>query len=108
MNGQLEYVYEVTYDVAGDRREEYENWVPGANERWLAIEELTHFSAYRNEKGLSPQVKLVFGFDSLRDWAGFVDSDAHKRNIDDLRSFCNGLQAVLWEPSPFAETFAQP
>jgi len=93
------YWYEITYEVAAERRDEYDRWLPEAMIGWLERSEVEVFQAYRRETGSGGELKLVFQFDDRETWTSFVASDAHVANIERLRSLAASVDEDLWKPS---------
>ncbi|MFW6435850.1 MAG: hypothetical protein ACOCY1_05655 [Halovenus sp.] len=91
------YEYEVAFDVSGGRREDYDEWRRTGALQWLAHEDVAEFAVYHNDQGLSPSVKFVFAFESLRAWASFVVSDEHEAAVDSLRTLTEQLDGMLWQ-----------
>lgn len=93
------YWYEITYEVAPDRCDEYDRWIPEALIGWLERSEVEVFQAYRNETGAGRTLKLVFQFDDRETWAAFVGSDVHAANIERLHALAASVDEGLWKPS---------
>ena len=60
---------------------------------------VVEFRAYRNLLG-SPQVRSATVFQTLADWAKFVDTDEWRTLQAELRAFATDLHLQLWGPSP--------
>lgn len=95
MNTQ--YTYEIEFDVMGPCRNEYETWLARNSLEWVNHETVASFAVRYNNNGFSPEVKLLFGFTSLKKWAQFVTSDEHNAAIEALRAVVTGLNGALWE-----------
>ena len=89
--------YEITFDVLGQRRDEYERWLETHAIDWLAHETVAEFEMYHNDQGLSPELKFAFGFDSLQAWAAFVSSDEHEAATETLETVTERLDGQLWQ-----------
>ncbi|WP_135821977.1 hypothetical protein [Halostella litorea] len=94
---RISHVYEVQFDVPGQCREAYDAWLEADALRWVTHYTVAGFEVFHNEQGLSPETKLVFEFESLREWARFAGSDTHRAAIDRLESLTEHLDATLWE-----------
>ncbi|MGM0372612.1 MAG: hypothetical protein ACQEQJ_08955 [Halobacteriota archaeon] len=92
------YEYDLEYDVPGGKREAYEAWLAEATVTWGMDERVTAFFHQVNDTSLDPGERFVFEFDSLRDWAAFVEGAGHRKNVDRLRGLVTGLRATLWHP----------
>lgn len=90
-------IYEITFDVPGQRRDQYYSWLETDAVDWFAHESVEEFEVYHNDQGLSPGVKFVFRFDSLRAWATFVGSDEHATATEALETFTERLDGQLWQ-----------
>jgi cell wall assembly regulator SMI1 len=93
------YRYEITYAVAEECREQYDQWIPEAMIGWLERSEVEVFQSYRDSTGATLELKLVFQFADRDAWANFVESEVHEENVDQLRSLSESLTARLWKPS---------
>jgi hypothetical protein len=60
---------------------------------------VVEFRAYRILLG-SPQVRSTTVFQTLADWANFVDTDEWRTLQAELRAFATDLHLQLWGPSP--------
>ncbi|KAB1197462.1 MULTISPECIES: hypothetical protein [Haloferax] len=98
------YVFEVTYDVRDDYREEYEAWLSTTTVAWMSSETVCGFHSEQSLAVDCPDVRLLLEFETLADWLTFVDSQAHQRHLLELRTLTNGLDACLWEPTPISLT----
>ena len=99
MTPETPYSYEIEFDVIGACRHEYDCWMAEHCIEWVSHEAVTTFDVWHNDKGMSPEVRFVFGFQSLRQWAAFVNSDVHASTKDALKQVTTGLNAQLWERS---------
>lgn len=90
-------VYEIEFDVLASKREEFEEWLSSDIIDWVNHETIACFEVFQNEKGLSPEVKLSFGFETVRAWATFVGTEEHKAAIERLGTLAEDREAVLWE-----------
>lgn len=90
------YVYEIEFDVCGDCREKYEEWLAAEAIEWIVHESVAGFESYHNEPGMSPETKLIFEFESFEEWAEFVTSTEHDARTDSLESGTEQLNATLW------------
>ena len=92
-------VYEIEFDVPARRRDAFEDWLSEGAVAWINHDAVEHFEVFRNDKGLSPEVKFVFGFGTLQDWATFVNSDEHGTTVEHLEGLTENREAVLWQRS---------
>lgn len=92
------YEYDLEYAVPGEAREAYETWLEDASVTWGMDDRITTFFHQVNDTGFDPGERFVFEFDSLRDWASFVEDDEHQDNVDRLRGLVTDLRATLWNP----------
>lgn len=92
------YEYDLEYSLPGGPREAYECWLEEATLTWGADERVMGFTHQVNDTGFEPCERFVFEFDSLREWAAFVEDDAHQYNVDRLRELVTDLRATLWNP----------
>lgn len=99
MISTTQYWYELTYDVSGGRREEYDRWIPEAMIGWLERPEVEYFRAYRNGTRSSPKLKLVFQFADAEAWRSFAESDVHQANVERLRALGESVEERVWQPS---------
>ena len=90
-------VYEIEFDVPARHREGFEDWLSEEVVEWVSHEAVEYFEVFQNDQGLSPEVKFVFGFETLQDWATFVNSDAHDVAIQRLSTLVENREAVLWQ-----------
>jgi len=90
-------MYEIEFDIVGACRAEYEQWLAENSMQWVTYETVNSFEVWHNDKGMSPEAKFIFGFNSLQQWASFVNSDTHADAKDALRQVVTGLNANLWE-----------
>jgi|AntDeeMetageno51_2_1112566.scaffolds.fasta_scaffold21652_1 hypothetical protein len=93
------YTYEIEFDVRGSYREEYRQWLSENGTRWVSHPSVRSFERRENANGLSPAVKLLFGFGSVEGWRSFVESDVHTEAKATLRRVATDLDATLWERS---------
>ncbi len=90
-------VYEIEFDVPASHREQFENWLSEEVVTWVSHESVGYFEVFQNDKGLSPEVKFVFGFERLEDWTTFVGSEEHEFAIERLEHLAENREAVLWK-----------
>ncbi|MEM4781076.1 MAG: hypothetical protein QXG03_05905 [Halalkalicoccus sp.] len=93
------YVYEIEFDLLGSHRDEYERWLDRYCLDWINQRSVAGFEARSNEQGLSPEVKFVIEFDSIGEWAQFVESEEHGRATETIATVATGRDATLWERS---------
>jgi len=93
------YSYEIEFDVIGAYRDDYDCWMAQNSIRWVSHSAVSTFDVWHNDKGMSPEIRFVFGFQSLKQWASFVNSDVHADAKDALKQVTTGLNAQLWERS---------
>lgn len=91
------YSYEIEFDVLGSCRDEYDQWLAENSIDWITHEAVATFDVWENDKGMSPEVKFLFGFESLQAWARFANSECHARAKDSLKQVVTGLNGTLWE-----------
>lgn len=91
------YSYEIVFDVIGTCRAEYDRWLAENSMEWITHEAVSTFNVWENDKGMSPEVKFVFGFQSLKTWAKFVNSETHASAKDSLKQVVTDLNGTLWE-----------
>ncbi len=99
MKPLVPYSYEIEFDVVGACRNEYDRWMADNSLNWASHHAVTTFDVWHNDTGISPEVRFVFGFQSLKEWATFVNSDVHASAKDTLKTVTTGLNAQLWERS---------
>jgi len=99
MNPYERYVFEVTYDILDQYRKEHDTWLSKTTEQWITTESLDGFRSEQSVMGASPEVRLRFEFDTLTDWATFVESDQHQRTLDRLEELTDWFNTNLWEPA---------
>ncbi len=99
MTHEMPYSYEIEFDVIGACRSDYDCWMAENSVRWVSHPAVTTFDVWQNDKGMSPEVRFVFGFQSLKKWASFVNSDVHANAKDALKQLTTSLNAQLWERS---------
>jgi hypothetical protein len=91
--------YEIEFDVAGYQRDAFEEWLSDGAVAWLSHDRVASFDVFQNDTGLSPAVKFVFGFETLKDWAAFVNSDEHEAAMERFETFADDREAILWQRS---------
>lgn len=91
------YSYEIEFDVIGTCRQEYDRWLAENSIQWVTHEAVSTFDVWENDKGMSPEVKFLFGFQSLQAWARFVKSETHTAAKDSLKQVVTELNGTLWE-----------
>lgn len=91
------HVYEVEFDVCARSQRAYQEWLALGFVEWINHDAISEFAIYRNDKGLSPEVKYHFGFDSVEGWIAFVNSDAHDAAVTKLAGMTEGLNATFWD-----------
>jgi len=91
------YSYEIEFDVIGTCRQEYDQWLAENSMEWVTHDAVATFDVWENDKGMSPEVKFLFGFQSLQAWAQFVNSKCHSAAKDSLKQVVTGLNGTLWE-----------
>ncbi|MEF8843785.1 MAG: hypothetical protein V5A62_19540 [Haloarculaceae archaeon] len=89
--------YEIEFDVPGRRRDAFEEWLSADAVAWLNHDSVATFDVFQNDTGLSPELKFVFGFETLEDWAAFVGSDEHEAAMERFETFADNREAVLWQ-----------
>ena len=104
MRPAFRYEYDVEFDVPGERRDEYDAWLPEATLSWGLDDRVAAFCQQHNDTGFDPGVRFIFEFDSLRDWASFVEGDVHQTNIACLQELAKNLRATLWHPQRLADS----
>ncbi|WP_171006635.1 hypothetical protein [Halalkalirubrum salinum] len=91
------YNYEIEFDVIGTCRQAYEQWLAENSMEWFTHEAVATFDVWKNDKGMSPEMKFIFGFESLEAWAQFVNSECHLAAKDKLKQVVTELNGTLWE-----------
>ena len=99
MTPSTPYSYEIEFDVIGTCRDEYDCWMAENSIPWVSHSAVATFDVWHNDKGMSPEVRFVFGFQSLDRWAEFVNSDVHASAKDALKQVTTEINAQLWERS---------
>jgi hypothetical protein len=94
---ELHNHYEIVFDVPGRRRDAFETWLSEDAVTWLNHDRVATFDVFQNDTGLSPEVKFVFGFETVKDWASFVNSDEHEAAMERFEVFADNREAVLWQ-----------
>lgn len=89
--------YEILFDVPSRHREAFEQWLSSDAIAWLNNDRVHSFDVFQNDTGLSPEVKFVFGFETVQDWVGFVNSDEHEAATHRLEALVDNRKAVLWQ-----------
>lgn len=89
--------YEIVFDVPGRNRESFERWLSADAIGWLNHDSVASFEVFQNDTGLSPELKFVFGFESVQDWACFVNTDEHESTMHRLETLVDNREAVLWQ-----------
>lgn len=97
MHQSTPYTYEIEFDVLGGCQDAYEQWLAENSMEWISHESVTTFDVWENDKGMSPEVKFMFGFTSLQSWATFVNSECHAAAKDGLKRLVTDLNGTLWE-----------
>lgn len=57
------------------------------------------FEEQHNETGLGPEARFVFGFETLKERARFVEGTAHTENMETLRELATEVRATPWYPA---------
>jgi antibiotic biosynthesis monooxygenase (ABM) superfamily enzyme len=89
--------YEIEFDVPSRHRGAFEEWLSEDAVTWLNSDSVASFDVFQNDTGLSPEVKFVFGFETLEDWASFVNSEEHEAAMERFETFADNRKAVLWQ-----------
>ncbi|ELZ32892.1 hypothetical protein [Halorubrum tebenquichense] len=92
-------VYEIEFEAADDRRERLDAWVATDIVEWAGHESVAAFEVLTGGRRASADSKFVFEFDTLRDWAAFVESDAHETAVDNLSALTTETETALWRRS---------
>lgn len=99
------FEYDLEFVVPGQNRAAYEEWRPQATCRWGFDDRVVLFDEQHNDTGMGPECRFVFGFESLRDWASFVEGPAHSENMATLQELASEVRGTLWHPTaPAAST----
>ncbi|MEF8782548.1 MAG: hypothetical protein V5A39_06150 [Haloarculaceae archaeon] len=93
------HIYEIEFDVLGQRRDEYDAWLETDALEWISHEAVDEFEVLRHTQNLAPRVRFVFEFRSIHRWADFIVSEQHKRSMDCLHSFTAEIDVALWQRS---------
>lgn len=99
MNRNERYVFEITYDVRDDCREEYETWLSTTTIAWLSSDALCGFHSEQSVAPDSSEVRLLLEFDTLGEWLAFVNTTSHQERLLRLGDLTDELHAHLWEPT---------
>jgi len=90
----------MTYELRPNLDQQaYGEWAKKAIEVILKAPGIVEFRANRNILG-SPQVRSTTVFQTLADWAKFVDSDEWRTLEIEHRGFATDIHAEVWGPSP--------
>lgn len=93
------YEYDVEFAIPGQRRDRFDEWCPMATCRWGLDHRVVSFEEQHNDTALGPETRFVFEFETLKDWAGFVEGQAHSENMETLRELAGTVRATLWYPT---------
>ncbi|MEF8757173.1 MAG: hypothetical protein V5A33_02940 [Halobacteriales archaeon] len=96
MDPGVTHRYEIEFDVPAARRGDFEGWLSSAVVQWAGHESVARFETYRNETAMTSEIKFVFAFETLCDWAQFVESDEHRSAAEHLARLTDHRDAVLW------------
>jgi len=94
-----EYTYEIEFDIVRSSRAEYEHWLERNAIPWVAHQAVTQFSVQHNRNGVTPVIRIRFGFQSLEQWSTFIESDVHTNATQALKEVSTGVSGTLWEQS---------
>lgn len=90
----------MTYDfLPGIGQQAYGEFVKKAIATLLQAPGLVEFRANRNVLG-SPQVRSTSVWQTLADWAKFIESTEWQALDTDFRAFVTNLDVQIWGPSP--------
>ncbi|WP_363466756.1 hypothetical protein [Halogeometricum borinquense] len=93
------YVYELTYNVDPEARDEYDAWLAETTAEWLALEQVRGIRSEHTVECAEHDVRLRFEFGSLSNWGAFVTADRTRRRLDQLRRMTDRLEVALWKPA---------
>ena len=93
------YTYEIEFDIHQSSRAAYEQWLSERAVQWVSHQAVYSFAVEQNRDGLSPEMKLRFGFQSVDRWSAFIESDIHQEATETLREVSAELSGTLWEQS---------
>ena len=93
------YSYEIQFDVIGACRSEYDRWLAENSVTWASHDAVTSFHVHLNSERVSPEVRLIFGFQSAEKREAFVNSSVLANAKKALTEVTAGLDAQLWERS---------
>ncbi|WP_411969011.1 hypothetical protein [Haloferax sp. YSSS75] len=99
MTVAFRYEYDIEFEVLADHRDEYEAWLPEATVLWGLDEHVAAFGQQYSDTGPIPGRRFTFEFETLEDWASFVEGDTHRKNIQCLEELTTELCATLWQPN---------
>ncbi|UWG46623.1 Uncharacterized protein HSRCO_0324 [Halanaeroarchaeum sp. HSR-CO] len=92
------YEYELEYAVPGTSRSAYEDWLTRATVSWGMDARVRSLSHQETDTRFTPYERLVFEFESVHEWAGFVESQTHTENVSELRELATEIRTRLWRP----------
>ena len=92
-------LYLEKHDIHPDKVKAYQEWVPGAIRRVLAVPGVVEFRAYRAASG-SHQVVATYEFADMAAWAAWFSSPEVQKCMDELHTLALNVTSELWGPSP--------
>ncbi|MFW6265773.1 MAG: hypothetical protein ACOC2A_03245 [Halanaeroarchaeum sp.] len=92
------YEYDLEYAVLAPSRSAYEDWLTRATVSWGMDARVRSLSHQETDTGFAPSERLVFEFESVRAWATFVESEAYRENVSELRGLTSEIRTTLWRP----------
>lgn len=73
----------------------FEEWLPTDAVWWLAQDSVASVDIFQNDTGFSPEMRFVFGVETLEDWLPFVNRDEHQVAIEDFKTFADNREEYL-------------
>lgn len=89
--------YEIQFDVPARQREAFERWLSTDAVTWFNHSGVASFEVFQNDTGLSPELKFIFGFETLEDWTAFVNSLEHEAAMQRFETLTDNREAILWQ-----------
>lgn len=93
------YRYEIEFDIVGACQNEYDRWLGENSVTWASHDAVTSFQVCHNSEGRSPEVRLIFGFQSAERRDSFVNSSVHKNAKEALSGVTTGFDGRSWDRS---------
>jgi hypothetical protein len=87
--------------LPGIDQKAWAEFVKNAIATYMKAPGLIEYRANRNVLG-SPQVRMTLVWQSLSDWAKFVESKEWEAHVAQFRTFATNIHVEIWGPSPVA------